>query len=647
MSKAAIETKKFATETKQIMELFAKWLYRDRDIFLRELISNAADAQDKLKTLALADDSLYADDHDLKIWILIDKDKKTITVRDNGVGMDYDEVVSHLGTIARSGTKQFLQSMAATDGTVDKGNLIGQFGVGFYSAFVVADEVEVRSLRAGLKAEEGVVWRSNGHEDYQIAKTKLDNRGTEVVLHLKEDAADFLEQWRLRKIITTYSDHIGFPIVMFKEQEIADESAADEGEKDKDKDAPKKTEIVEEVVNQAKALWTMPKKDITDEQYEAFYKHISHDFNKPIAWVHNRVEGKLEYTSLLYIPSQAPFDLWNRDHKRGLKLYVQRVFIMDDAEQLLPAYLRFVKGVIDANDLPLNVSREVLQSSEVVETIKASCIKRILGTLEAMIKDDPEKYHAFWKTFGAVLKEGPGEDFANKDRIAKLLRFSSTANDSELQTRSLDDYVAAMLKDQDKIYYIIAENYSAAKASPHLELFKKRGVEVLLLTERIDEWLVSRLGEYAGKSLVSISRGDVDLGDLGSSDEEKQEYEKQKEAFADITKRVKDVLADKVKDVRVTERLTDSPSCVVADDDDMSMNLKRMLKEAGQAVPDSKPILELNPNHALVERLKNEVSDEQFARVAEVLLGQAVLAEGGSLQNPAEFVNKLNQLLLS
>ena len=644
MSTPTVETRQFATETKQILEMFAKWLYRDKEIFLKELISNASDANDKLKTLALENEQLFGDDPDLKVWVMFDKAKKTVTVRDNGIGMNYDEVVSHLGTIARSGTKQFLEQMTAANADAGKGNLIGQFGVGFYSAFVVADRVEVRTRRADAASADGVVWVSNGHDNYEIVKSDIAQRGTEIIMYMKDDAAEFLEEWRLRKVITTYSDHIAFPIVMFVEKEI---EADTENQDAENKDAEPKKEIVEEVVNQAKALWTMSKKDIADEQYQAFYKHISHDFNKPLTWVHNRVEGKYDYTSLLFIPSEAPFDLWHRDHKRGLKLYVQRVFIMDDAEQLLPTYMRFVKGIVDSNDLPLNVSREVLQSSEATEHIKASCVKRILGVLEHMAANDKEKYQSFWNTFGAVMKEGPGEDFANKDRVSKLLRFASTSGDGANQDRSLEDYVAGMQEKQDKIYYLVAENYQAAKSSPHLELFKKRGIEVLLLTERVDEWLVSRLTNFDGKDLISVTRGDVDLGDLGLSDEDKAEYEENKQAFEDVLKRVEEALDGQVKTVRVTERLTDSPACVVADEDDMSTNLKRMLKDAGQAVPDSKPILELNPKHPLVERLKSESSDEHFSVICQVLLGQAVLAEGGALDNPAEFVQKVNKLLLS
>jgi len=634
MSAPSVETKQFATETKQILDMFADKLYQNKEVFLRELISNASDANDKFKTIALEKESLYGDDPDLKIWVMYDKEKRTVTVRDNGIGMDYDEVVSHLGTIARSGTKQFIEKMSQSEGS--KGNLIGQFGVGFYSAFVVSDRVEVRTRRADLSEDEGVVWTSSGHDSYDVVKTKIASRGTQVIMHLRDDAKDFLEEWRLRKIITTYSDHISFPIIMFKEKELETD----------DKDATPPKEIVEEVVNQAKALWTLSKKDITDEQYEAFYKHISHDFNKPLTWSHNRVEGKYDYTNLLYIPTEAPFDMWNRDFKRGLKLYVQRVFILDDAEQLLPAYLRFVKGIVDSNDLPLNVSREVLQSSEAVETIKSSCIKRILSLLEHMAEKDSDKYQSFWDTFGAVLKEGPGEDFANKDRISKLLRFSSTKTEGSKQSRGLQDYVSSLKEGQDKIYYLTAESYQAASNSPHLELFKKRDIEVLLLTERVDEWLVSRLTEFDGKKLTAVTRGDIDLGDLGVTEEDKAKHEQNKQDFEDIIARVKTVLSDKIKDVRITERLTDSPSCVVADDDDVSSNLKRMLKDAGQDVPDSKPILELNPNHPLVEKLKVEVSEDRFAVMSEVLLGQAVLAEGGTLENPALFVQKMNGLLL-
>lgn len=635
--------KTFATETKKILELFAKWLYRDKEIFLRELISNASDALDKLKILALEDHALYDQEESLKIRVLIDKDLKTVTVIDNGVGMDMDEVIANLGTIARSGTTEFIEKMQDMPQNVDNGSLIGQFGVGFYSAFVVSDKVTVTTRRANKAANEGVVWESTGEEAYEVKQADVAERGTKIVMHLKEDAKEFLEAWRLRKIITTYSDHISFPICMMKEKEADPEESGKDDKEAKKADAPK--EMVEEVVNQASALWTLPKKEIKDEEYENFYKQMGHDFNKPLCWAHNKVEGKYDYTSLLYIPSQAPFDLYNRDFKRGLKLYVQRVFILDDAENLLPSYLRFVKGLVDSNDLPLNVSREVLQNSETVETIKASCIKRVLDLLEYMADSEADKYAQFWETFGAVLKEGPGEDYANKDKIVKLLRFATNKH-ADKQTVSLQDYCGRMIDGQDKIYYVIGENKAAAMNSPHMELFNKRGIEVLVLHERIDEWLVSRMTDFDGKKLVSISRGDVDLGDLGLDEKEKEAHQEAKEAFEDICKRVEETLKERVKSVRVTERLTDSPSCVVADEDDMSANLKRMLKEAGQAVPESKPILELNPRHRLVEQLKDETSEARFADLCDVLLGQAVLAEGGTLDNPSAFVKKLNGLLL-
>ncbi|MEC8063293.1 MAG: molecular chaperone HtpG [Pseudomonadota bacterium] len=641
---SAPTVKTFATETKKILELFAKWLYRDKEIFLRELVSNASDALDKLKILALENTDLYDAEESLGIKVLIDKEAKTVTVLDNGIGMDMDEVVTNLGTIAKSGTTDFIEKMQDAPQNVDKGSLIGQFGVGFYSAFVVSDKVTVQTRRADKPASEGVFWESTGEDEYKVEQSTIAARGTQITMHLKEDAMEFLEAWRLRKIITTYSDHISFPITMMKEQVKESEEKTEDKDQDKTPENQEK-EWVEEVVNQANALWKMPKSQIKDEEYENFYKQMGHDFNSPLAWTHNRVEGRFDYTSLLYIPAQAPFDLWNRDYKRGLKLYVQRVFILDDAENLLPSYLRFVKGLVDSNDLPLNVSREVLQSSETVDTIKSSCVKRILDLLEYLAESETEKYAKFWETFGAVLKEGPGEDHANKDRIVKLLRFATTKH-SDKQSVSFADYVGRMLEGQDKIYYVVAESKQAAMNSPHLELFNKRGIEVMVLHERIDEWLLSRLTEFEGKKLVSISRGDVDLGDLGVTEAEKEAHKEAEKSYEDILKRVEKSLDGRVKLVRITERLTDSPSCVVADDDDMSANLKRMLKEAGQAVPESKPILELNPHHALVERLKEETSDDKFANLAEILLGQAILAEGGTLENPSAFVKQLNGLLI-
>ena len=635
-NQATTQRKKFATETKQVLELFAKWLYQNREIFLRELISNASDANDKLKLDALRDESLFAEDSDLKIWVRYNKEANTLTVQDNGIGMSLDEVVDHLGTIAKSGTKQFIERMSQEGSRDANGQLIGQFGVGFYSAFVVSDKVEVRTRRAGLPTQEGVYWCSAGVDDYEVAPADIARRGTEIVMHLKEDAKEFLEEYRLRKIITTYSDHIAYPIVMFVEKTI---------EGDKDKDEKPQKEIQEEIVNQANALWTVPKKEIKDEEYQSFYKHVSHDFNAPLAWTHNKVEGgKHEYTSLLYVPSEAPFDLWNREYKHGLKLYVQRVFILDDAKSLLPSYLRFVKGVVDSNDLPLNVSREVLQSSQTVDMIRAGCVKRVLDLLGYLAEQEPGKYQTFWNAFGAVLKEGPAEDFSNKDKIAGLLRFTSTRTEDAKQTLSFDQYIERMPEGQDKIYYVIADSYQSAKNSPHLELFANKGIEVLLLSDRVDEWLVSRLTEYQGKKLVSVARGELDEG-LKLDEQEQEELKKTEEDYSDILQRVQDVLKDRVKDVRFSKRLTSSASCIVADEDEMSANLRRMLIESGQSVPDVKPILELNVKHALLSRLKGETQDALFADLAHVLLDQAILAEGGQLENPAAFVKRMNDLV--
>ena len=637
------QKKKFATETKQVLELFAKWLYQNKEIFLRELISNASDANDKLKMLALKDEALFANDSDLKIWVMYNKTTRTLTVRDNGIGMNMDEVVENLGTIARSGTKQFIDQLSKAQSSDANGQLIGQFGVGFYSAFVVSDRVEVRTLRAGLSGDQGVFWQSNGVDSYEVSPCEMTQRGTEIVMHLKKDAEEFLDEYRLRKIITTYSDHIAYPIVMFVEKTIEADKNSDDKDAKQD-EAPRK-EIQEEVVNQANAIWTVPKKDIKDDEYEAFYKHVSHDFNQPLAWTHNKVEGgKLEYTSLLYLPSQAPFDLWNREYKHGLKLYVQRVFILDDAKNLLPTYLRFVKGVVDSNDLPLNVSREVLQNSSTVDMIRSGCVKRVLDLLGYLAENEPDKYQTFWDAFGAVLKEGPAEDFANKDKIAELLRFTSTRSEDSKQTLSLADYVEKMADGQEKIYYVIADSYRAAKNSPHLELFKNKGIEVLLLSDRVDEWLVSRLTEYKGKSLVSIARGEVDES-LSMDEEEKASIKASEEAYSDVLKQVETVLKERIKSVRLSKRLTSSASCIVADEDEMSVNLRRMLIESGQSVPEMKPILELNVKHPLMQRLKDEMQDDRFADLANVLLDQAILAEGGQLDDPTAFVKRMNDLV--
>ena len=630
------QKKKFETETKQVLELFAKWLYQNREIFLRELISNASDANDKLKMLALKDESLFAGDADLKIWVQYNKEANTLTIRDNGIGMSLEDVIENLGTIAKSGTKQFIEKLSQEQSSDANGQLIGQFGVGFYSSLCVSEKVEVRTLKAGLPEDQGVFWSSNGVDDYEVAPIEMQSRGTEIVMHLKADAKEFLDEFRLRKIITTYSDHIAYPIVMFVEKTIEDEA---------DKDQKPRKEIQEEVVNQANAIWTVPKKEIKDEEYQAFYKHVSHDFNLPLAWTHNKVEGgKLEYTSLLYIPSEAPFDLWNREYKHGLKLYVQRVFILDDAKNLLPTYLRFVKGVVDSNDLPLNVSREVLQNSQTVDMIRSGCVKRVLDLLGYLAENETDKYQKFWDAFGAVLKEGPAEDFANKDKIAGLLRFTSTKCDSEKQTLSLDQYIERMAKDQDKIYYVIADGYDSAKNSPHLELFSEKGIEVLLLSDRVDEWLVSRLTEYQGKSLVSVARGELD-SNMKLDEKSEEDLKKTEADFEDILKRIKDSLSDRVKDVRVSKRLTSSASCIVADDDEMSANLRRMLIDSGQSVPEMKPILELNLKHALLQRLKSEMQDDKFADISHILLDQAILSEGGNLDNPSAFVKRMNDLV--
>lgn len=631
MTEAQQETLTFEAETKQLLHLVAHSLYSNKEVFMRELVSNASDAADKLRYEALSDNALYESDSELKIWIKFNKDANTITITDNGIGMTRDEVVQNLGTIARSGTRAF-KEMLSGDNAKDS-QLIGQFGVGFYSAFIVADKVVVKTRRAGMNADQGVYWESDGHGEYTIKNIDRRSRGTEITLYMKNDDLEFVDGMRLRTVIRKYSDHILLPIMMDKIEP--------ETEKKDDK------EIVvpeEEVVNQANALWTLSKSEITDEQYQDLYKHISHDFQEPMTWAHNRVEGKSEYISLLYIPKHAPFDLWNREQQRGLKLYVKRIFIMDDAEQLLPMYLRFVKGIVDSSDLPLNISREILQSNRTIDSIKSGCVKRVLSMLEKMASSDAEQYKAFWKEFGEVLKEGPAEDFANKDRIAKLLRFNSTHEDSEDAFVSLEDYMGRMKEDQKHIYYIVADSYSAAKYSPLLEVFKKKGIEVLLLHHRVDEWLVSHLFEFEGKQLQSVSKGALDLGDLDDK-ESKEKQEESAKAFSETTKRIKDSLKDAVKDVRVTNRLTDSPSCIVFDEQDMTGHMARLLQAAGQAAPETKPILELNPDHAILKRIKDETDEAILTRWSRLLLGQALLAEGENLKNPAEFIKDINELL--
>ncbi len=627
------ETLGFETEVKQLLHLMIHSLYSNKEIFLRELVSNASDACDKLRFEALSDDALYeGDSTNLKIKIEFDKEAKTVTIRDNGIGMSRDEVVENLGTIARSGTKAFMEQLSG-DQQKDA-HLIGQFGVGFYSSFIVADKVTVKTRRAGLTAEHGVQWTSGGEGDYTLENIEKADRGTEITLHLREDASEFIDGWRLRSIIRKYSDHITLPIVMEKEEMPSKD--------DKEKDETVIPE--EETVNKASALWVRPKSEISEEEYNEFYKHVSHDFEDPLVHSHNRVEGKLEYTSLLYIPKRAPFDLWDRERQHGIKLYVKRVFIMDDAEHLMPNYLRFVRGVIDSSDLPLNVSREILQHNRAIDSMKSGSVKKVLGMLESLAKSEPEKYREFWEQFGKVIKEGPGEDFANKDQIAKLLRFASTHNDTAEQSVSLADYVERMKDGQEAIYYITADSFAAAKNSPHLEIFRKKGIEVLLMHERVDEWLTSSLTEFDGKPLKSVAKGELDLGNMEDEEEKKQKEEVAKD-FEDLIKKVTEALGEKVKEVRITHRLTSSPACLVTNEDEMSANLERILKQVGQSAPEIKPIMELNPEHPLVVKLKTE-EGERFNDLTSILFDQALLAEGGQLDDPAAFVSKLNHMLL-
>ena len=631
MAEAATkETLGFQTEVKQLLQLMIHSLYSNKEIFLRELISNASDACDKLRFEALTDAGLFEDDADLKIRVSFDRAARTVTISDNGIGMSRQEVIDNIGTIAKSGTREFFGRL--TGDQARDANLIGQFGVGFYSSFIVADRVTLVTRRAGLGKDEGVRWESGGEGDYTIEPAEKPGRGTEVTLHLREGEDDLLEGFRLQSIIRKYSDHISLPILMNKQ----------EWDKDKAENV-----ILDELekINQASALWARPKSEITEEQYREFYKHVGHDFDAPLAWVHAKVEGKSEYTQLLYVPARAPFDLWDRDHRHGVKLYVRRVFIMDDAEQLLPNYLRFVRGVVDSSDLPLNVSREILQESKDVEAIRKGCVNKMLGLIEDLAENQKEKYTTFWKEFGRVLKEGVGEDYANKERIAKLLRFASTQADTEEQSVGLGDYVARMKDGQEKIYYITADSFAAAKNSPHLEIFRKKGIEVLLLSDRVDEWVGSNLPEFDGKPLASVAKGDLDLGKL--ADEDKKEQEKEAGEYKELIEKIVKSLGDEVKEVRVTFRLTSSPACLVADEHAMSANLERMLKAAGQNVPGSKPILEINPHHPLVQRLKGEADEARFGDWSHILFDQALLAEGGQLNDPATFVKRLNELLLT
>ncbi|WP_130834263.1 molecular chaperone HtpG [[Erwinia] mediterraneensis] len=616
------ETRGFQSEVKQLLHLMIHSLYSNKEIFLRELISNASDAADKLRFRALSAPELYEGDGELRVRVSVDKENRTLTLSDNGIGMRRDEVIENLGTIAKSGTKAFLASLGS-DQAKDS-QLIGQFGVGFYSAFIVADKVSVRTRAAGASADEAVFWESAGEGEYTIADISKADRGTEITLHLREGEDEFLDAWRVRSIISKYSDHIALPVEIESKDEENDTTHW-------------------EKINKAQALWTRNKSEISDEEYNEFYKHIAHDFTDPLSWSHNRVEGKQEYTSLLYIPARAPWDMWNRDHKHGLKLYVRRVFIMDDAEQFMPNYLRFVRGLIDSSDLPLNVSREILQDSRVTQTLRGALAKRSLQMLDKLAKDDAEKYQQFWKEFGLVLKEGPAEDSANQQAIAKLLRFASTHNDSAEQNVSLEQYVSRMVEGQEKIYYITADSYAAAKSSPHLELFRKKGIEVLLLSDRIDEWMMSYLTEFDGKAFQSVSKADESLNKL--ADEETEAQKEAEKALEPFVERVKTLLGDRVKEVRLTHRLTDTPAIVTTDANEISTQMAKLFAAAGQSVPEVKYIFELNPEHSLVKRVADTQDETRFGEWIELLLDQALLAERGTLDDPNQFIRRMNQLL--
>lgn len=632
MSAAAKETRGFQTEAKQLLHLMIHSLYSNKEIFLRELISNASDAADKLRFLALTNNGLYEGDAGLKITVEVDEVAKTITVSDNGIGMTRDEVVENLGTIAKSGTAAFLANLSG-DQKKDS-QLIGQFGVGFYSAFIVADRVEVLTRKADEPVANGVHWESTGEADFSVENVDIQQRGTRIVLHLKPNEQDFASGYRLRSIVKKYADHISLPVMMVK--------ADFRSEEDKQKE-PKPVEF--EAVNSAKALWTRPRTDVSDDEYKEFYKHISHDFTDPLDWSHNKVEGKLEYNSLLYLPQRAPYDMWNRDGARGLKLYVQRIFIMDDAEQFLPLYLRFIKGVVDSNDISLNVSREILQQDPAVESMKSALTKRVLDMLEKLKKKDADKYQEFWKEFGNVMKEGPSEDQVNKDKVAKLLMFATTDTGEATQNQSLEDYVGRMKPDQKKIYYIASETHQTAKNSPHLEVFRKKGIEVLLLSDRVDEWLMSHLRDFDGKELQDITKGELDLGELDSpEDKEKQQAETEK--AQPLLDRIKKVLEERVEEVRVTHRLTESPACLAVGEYDMGFQMRKIMEAAGQKVPDSKPIFEINTTHPLVQKLDHEADEDRFADLSNILFDQASLAEGRQLADPAAYIGRLNKLLL-
>lgn len=639
-SQAKSETRGFETEAKQLLHLMIHSLYSNKEIFLRELISNASDAADKLRFEALSNPELMGSDSELKVQVDFDKEANTITISDNGIGMTRDEVITNLGTIAKSGTAQFLESL--TGDQKKDSQLIGQFGVGFYSAFIVADEVEVITRKAGGDVSDAVRWASKGEADYSIETVEKAERGTSITLFLKKDETEFAESFRLRNIVKKYADHISIPVMMEKQ----DFSMPSEEESDAETDVSNDEKAVEyEAVNDAKAIWTRSRQDVSDEEYKEFYKHVSHDFEDPMQWSHNKVEGKLEYSSLLYIPARAPYDLWNRDASRGLKLYVQRVFIMDDAEQFMPLYLRFMKGVVDSNDISLNVSREILQKDPVVDSMRSALTKRALDMLEKLKKKDKEKYSQFWKEFGQVLKEGPGEDFGNKEKVAKLLQFTTTESASADQDQSLEDYVSRMKEGQDKIYYVVGETEKATRNSPHLEIFRKKGIEVVLMYDRIDEWLMSHLNEFDGKQFQDVSRGELNLGELEDK-EEKEQQEKTEQEFKALVERISASLGDKVKEVRVTHRLTDSPACLAIGDDDMGLQMRKIMEASGQTVPETKPIFEVNPGHPLVGRLDQEQDEDRFDDLIAILFDQANLAEGGQLDDPASFTQRLNKLLL-
>lgn len=639
----------FASDNAKILQLMIHSLYSNKEIFLRELVSNAADASDKLRFKALSNADLYEGDGELRVRVSCDKENNTLTISDNGIGMSLDEVIEHLGTIAKSGTADFFSQLSGDQASDSQ--LIGQFGVGFYSSFIVADKVTVRTRRAGDDSSEGTEWVSAGEGDFTTAKIDKAARGTDIILHLKEDESEFADDWRLKSIVTKYSDHISVSVEMLTPEVPAVEAV----EEVKDDEGKVTTYGVEardvepakwEPINKATALWTREKSEISDDEYNEFYKHVSHDFGDPLLWEHNKVEGKTEYTSLLYVPTKAPFDMYNREKQHGLKLYVQRVFIMDDAEQFMPTYLRFVKGLLDSNDLPLNVSREILQDNKVTQAIRKGCTKRVLKMLEKLAKKDAEKYQGFWDEFGQVLKEGPAEDAANKEQVAGLLRFASTNDDSSAQNVSIASYIERMKEGQDKVYYVVADSFEAAKNSPHLEVFRKKGIEVLLMSDRIDEWLVSHLSEFDGKQLQSVTRGGLDLGDMDDA-ETKEAQEKLEKEYDSVVVRIKEVLKDKVKDVKLSQRLTDSPACIVADDDDMSSQMAKLMASVGQEVPDSLPIFEINGEHDLVKHVADEQDDDKFSQWVEVLFEQAMLAERGSLKDPASFVARLNKLMLS